>query len=340
MKFKGKNYEGSAWVNGFFATNLVEITTDLAVLDSKGWWFVVLPFKGLPLCFKFANLEKTKFLEYPNWPGVSLESWTSSLDKATYIKTVDSIRTSISLGDVYQVNLCRVLSTDFDYMIPNAILGLGSILQRSNPAPYSACISVPGLVEISSASPELFLKRKGNKIISSPIKGTAANVLELKPKDRAENIMIVDLVRNDLGKVCDYGSVHVTDLCRLEQHPGLVHLVSDVEGNLKSGISWQEIIDASFPPGSVTGTPKEAALELIDALEPVERSIYCGGLGWVDADRQQGEINVAIRSFWIQDSKLYFGTGGAITWDSTPEGEWEETELKATRLINIAANNF
>lgn len=337
MIFNGRPYEGSAWVDGLFATDLVEVTTDLSVLDSKGWWFVALPFDSSPLCLRFAKLKDQKFLDYKNWRGAPLEGWSSSLDRSTYTKSVESIKASIALGDVYQVNLCRVLSTSFDDTSPSSIMGLGAILQRSNPAPYAASISVPGLVEIASASPELFLKREGKKIISCPIKGTASSVLKLKPKDRAENIMIVDLVRNDLGKVCEYGSIRTTDLCRIEQHPGLVHLVSDVEGTLKPDITWQEIINASFPPGSVTGAPKDSALGIIKTLESVERSIYCGGIGWVDADKQQGEINVAIRSFWVQDSKLYFGTGGAITWDSTSQGEWEETELKAARLINIAA---
>jgi para-aminobenzoate synthetase component 1 len=172
---------------------------------------------------------------------------------------------------------------------------------------------------------------------SSPIKGTAATVDGFLDKDRAENVMIVDLVRNDLGRVCETGSVSVPALWTVEQHPGLFHLVSTVQGRLRAGLGWSDLIDATFPPGSVTGAPKLAAIAHIAQLEPVARGPYCGALGWVDADRGEGELNVAIRTFWFDDGMLHFGTGGGITWGSTPEGEWQETELKARRLISVAS---
>ena len=149
--------------------------------------------------------------------------------------------------------------------------------------------------------------------------------------------MIVDLVRNDFGRVCEFGSVRVPALWSVESHPGLCHLVSTVEGRLRRGAGWAEIIGATFPPGSVTGAPKLAALDHLRRLEPVARGIYCGAVGWVDADARRGELNVAIRTFWFDDGMIHFGTGGAITWDSTPEGEWEETELKARRLVRVAS---
>jgi para-aminobenzoate synthetase component I len=189
---------------------------------------------------------------------------------------------------------------------------------------------------VASASPERFLRRDGRRVASSPIKGTAASPADLLPKDRAENVMIVDLVRNDLGRVCEWGSVQVPALCAVEQHPGLVHLVSTVTGRLRPGIGWAEVVEATFPPGSVTGAPKLAALDMIATLEPVPRGVYCGAIGWVDADRRQGDLNVAIRTFWIDDGQLHLGTGGGITWDSTPEGEWAETELKAHKLLGVA----
>jgi len=147
----------------------------------------------------------------------------------------------------------------------------------------------------------------------------------------------VDLVRNDLGRICEPGSVQVPDLLRAEPHPGLTHLVSTVEGQLRPDCDWSAVLAATFPAGSVTGAPKIAAMQAIDELEPVERGMYCGAIGWVDADRSLGELNVAIRTFWVDDGDLCFGTGGAITWDSTPEGEWAETELKAARLIELAS---
>jgi para-aminobenzoate synthetase component 1 len=148
--------------------------------------------------------------------------------------------------------------------------------------------------------------------------------------------MIVDLVRNDLGRVCTWGTVRVPHLLEVEEHPGLVHLVSTVEGRLRPGLGWADAIGATFPPGSVTGAPKIAALDHIATLEPIERGVYCGAIGWVDADRQAGDLNVAIRTFWIDEGHLHFGTGGGITFDSDPTGEWDETELKARLLLSIA----
>ncbi len=166
---------------------------------------------------------------------------------------------------------------------------LGAALALGNPAPFSAVVRLPGHgVEVASASPERFLARDGDRVWSSPIKGTAATVDDFLPKDRAENVMIVDLVRNDLGRVCEWGSVQVPALLAVEPHPGLVHLVSTVEGRLRPGVGWAEAIEATFPPGSVTGAPKLAALDHIARLEPIERGVYCGAVGWVDADRVPG----------------------------------------------------
>ncbi|MCY4193035.1 MAG: chorismate-binding protein, partial [bacterium] len=180
-------------------------------------------------------------------------------------------------------------------------------------------------------------ERNGRWVESSPIKGTAATPSGLTPKDQAENLMIVDLVRNDLGRVCDYGTISVPALFSLEHHPGLVHLVSTVRGRLAEGCGWPELIEATFPPGSVTGAPKLAALGTIGALEPEPRGVYCGAVGWVDADRRQGDLNVAIRTLWIEEGHLHLGTGGGITYDSEPEDEWQETELKAKRLLAVAS---
>jgi para-aminobenzoate synthetase component 1 len=249
---------------------------------------------------------------------------------------VQSIRSSIANGDVYQVNLTRRLRADID---PNTarIEALGAALAEGNPAPFSAVVSLPRHgVAVASASPERFLSRDGDRVWSSPIKGTASTIDGFSAKDRAENVMIVDLVRNDLGRVCEWGSVRVPELLAVESHPGLHHLVSTVEGTLRPGLGWAAAIDATFPPGSVTGAPKIAACSIIEDLETAPRGVYCGAIGWVDADRQRGDLNVAIRTFWIEENQLHFGTGGGITWDSTADGEWEETELKARRLLSVA----
>ncbi|HMG40624.1 MAG TPA: anthranilate synthase component I family protein [Acidimicrobiales bacterium] len=330
-----------AVVGGRLLTNLVDVTSDLAALDSEGQWAVVVPFEGPAICARFATVRPARPWPGPPWRGPHPDSWVSSLDEGKFCAGVESIRESIAAGDVYQVNLTRRLAAplpDHGDGEPD-VAALGAALGAGNPAPYSAVVRIPQIgCHVASASPERFLRRDGRDVASSPIKGTAARPEDLLPKDRAENVMIVDLVRNDLGRVCEWGSVEVPALCAVEPHPGLVHLVSTVTGRLRDGVGWPEVIAATFPPGSVTGAPKLAALDVISRLEPVPRGVYCGAVGWVDADRRQGDLNVAIRTFWIDDGLLHLGTGGGITWDSTPEGEWAETELKAHRLLAVASS--
>lgn len=317
-------------------TDLVDVTSDLTALDGTGFWAVVVPFDGVPVCARFARVEPARPWRGRPWVGVRRDAWTSSLDETGFRRGVCDIREAIGRGDVYQVNLTRVLAAPLP---PGAdVAALGAALAEGNPAPFSAVVRVPTHdIHVASASPERFLERDRDRIWSSPIKGTAATADGFLTKDRAENVMIVDLVRNDLGQVCDWGTVQVPSLCELEPHPGLFHLVSTVEGRLRSGHGWPEAIAATFPPGSVTGAPKIAALDHIARLEPASRGVYCGAVGWVDADRRRGALNVAIRTFWFSDGEVRFGTGGGITWDSDPAGEWEETELKARRLLAVAA---
>jgi para-aminobenzoate synthetase component 1 len=250
------------------------------------------------------------------------------------------VRRRIAAGTVYQVNLCRVLTRDLP---EDARIGdLGRRLERRHAAPYAAVVDAPEIgVEIASASPEAFLLRRGTTITSRPIKGTAPDAARLLPKDHAENVMIVDLVRHDLQRVCRPGTVRVDHLCRPERHPGLVHLVSDVTGTLRPGVEWGDILGAAFPPGSVSGAPKHTALRAITDLEPVPRGPYCGAVGWVDADHEEAALAVGIRTFWAEREEgrrvLRFGTGAGVTWGSDPAGEWRETELKAARLTALAA---
>jgi para-aminobenzoate synthetase component I len=336
----------------FMATNFVEATSDVSRLDEGGWWAVTQTFEGEFQAFRFSdpqplNLKTLKELghSFAHDP-VDVNAWVSSMSMAEYINAVESIRQDIARGWVYQANLCRVLSAPLSSDLN--VLALWKLLSQHNPAPYLSALQVPaslsGLaadVRIVSASPELFLSRNKQVLRSSPIKGTARVAEELLEKDQTENIMIVDLVRNDLGQVCEAGSVKVVDLLRLEHHPGLVHLVSDVQGTLPSKSKWNEILEALTPPGSVSGAPKSSALEVINRLENGPRGIYCGGFGWVDAETQTAELAVGIRTFWQEssaDSKsLRFGTGAGITWSSDPTGEWQETELKAQRLLSISA---
>jgi para-aminobenzoate synthetase component 1 len=325
-----------AVVGDRLATSLVDVTSDLAALDGTGFWAVVVPFDAPPVLARFADIGPARPWPGPAWPGIAREAWRTSLDEDEFSAGVEAIRAAIGRGDVYQVNLTRRLSAPLP--LDAEVGALAAALAAGNPAPYAAAVHLPDHgVHVASASPELFLGREGDRVWSSPIKGTAPTPDELLPKDRAENVMIVDLVRNDLGRVSRYGTVRVPSLLSLEHHPGLVHLVSTVEGRLRAGVGWGELIDATFPPGSVTGAPKIAAVDHLRRLEPVPRGVYCGAVGWIDADRRQGELNVAIRTFWFEDGEIHLGTGGGITWDSTPAGEWAETELKAARLLRVAS---
>ena len=317
-------------------TDLADVTSDLAALEGRGTWAVVIPFEGAPVCARFSTVRPAVPWRGRPWVGVPEATWSSSLDRPAFESGVSAIREAIAAGDVYQVNLTRRLSAP----LPDGadVAALGAALAEGNPAPFSAVVRLPGHgIHVASASPERFVSRAGSVVRSSPIKGTAPVAAELLAKDRAENVMIVDLVRNDLGRVCEWGSVQVPSLLAIEEHPGLVHLVSTVEGRLRPEIGWPELIDATFPPGSVTGAPKLAALDHIARLEPCPRGVYCGAVGWVDADRTEGSLNVAIRTFWFADGHIHLGTGGGITWDSTPAGEWAETELKARRLRRVAS---
>ena len=324
-------------MGGRLATGLLDLTSDLAALDGPGFWAVVITFEGAVTCARFEHVRPASPWPGAPWRGPAPSAWRTSLDRDAFCAGVSHIRAAIAAGDVYQVNLTRRLSAPAP---PDAdVAALGAALATGNPAPYSAVVRLPAAgVHVASASPERFLSRAGRQVESRPIKGTAAAAGGFLPKDRAENVMIVDLVRNDLGRVCEYGSVEVTGLCDVEPHPGLFHLVSTVRGRLRPDAGWPELVDATFPPGSVTGAPKLAALDTIAKLEPVVRGPYCGAVGWVDGDTGRGDLNVAIRTLWLEAGEVHLGTGGGITWDSTPDGEWEETELKARRLLEVVSS--
>jgi para-aminobenzoate synthetase component 1 len=325
------------------ATGLTDVTSDPAALDSSGFWAVAADFEGRLTCARFSEVHRVPVpAPVPGgWQGPAVGAWSSSLDRAAYTAGVERIREYIAAGEVYQANLCRVLSAPV--AAGADVDALTALLARGNPAPYAGTIRLPGHgVEIATASPELFLRRRGRVVESGPIKGTGRTEADLLAKDYAENVMIVDLVRNDIGRVCATGTVTVPDLCAVEKHPGLVHLVSTVRGELRPGAGWPELLGAAFPPGSVTGAPKSSALRIIEELETAPRGPYCGGIGWVDADRGTGELAVGIRTFWIDRAAgmLRFGTGAGITWGSDPEGEWRETELKASRLLAVASGAY
>lgn len=263
----------------------------------------------------------------------TLCDWCSSLDEGAWTAAIRRILGHLRAGDCYQVNLTRRLTCD---AVPDPIALFGAV-DTCNPAPHAALVRLDG-IDVVSASPERFLRRDGPSVETRPIKGTAADAdaLRSSAKDRAENVMIVDLARNDLGRVCEYGSIHVSGLWEIEQHPGLYHLVSTVRGTLRTDVTPGDVIRATFPPASVTGCPKPRVLEIIETLEPVRRGVYCGAVGFIDADHDVIDMNVAIRTFTAAGGVSSFGVGGGIVADSDPEREWAETALKARRLLTIA----
>jgi para-aminobenzoate synthetase component I len=316
------------WMGGRLASELVEISHDPSCLDDGDFWAISTTFEGAFTAAKFATVIDADFPDAP-WAPITTD-WHSLPNQQGYKDYVEHIREQIAQGWVYQVNACRRLTTE---STNTNLRGLFQGILKNNPAPWASYLEIPNL-NIASASPELFLERKGSRVKTSPIKGTQRlGASEFGAKDRSENIMIVDLMRNDLGMICNSGSVEVTQLLYSQDHPGLQHLVSDVEGVLRDGIGWKEVFELISPPGSVSGAPKSSALTTIAENEN-PRGPYCGVLGWVQGEK--AELSVAIRIFW-QDEKLHFGTGAGITFSSNSLSEWEETELKASRLIKIAA---
>ncbi|WP_369373666.1 chorismate-binding protein [Promicromonospora sp. Populi] len=346
---------GWASFAGRFATDAVECIDVLAEPErlETGTWFVVAEFEGRTRAWRFTEVHDAGAPPATTWHGPARDAWTSSMDRATYEAAVDRVRAYVHDGDVYQANICRVLSAPLQGPAEPDARALAARLAAGNPAPYAAAVHVPattGLdpVWVVSASPELYLSvgpgADGPVVESGPIKGTARTPDGLTEKDRAENVMITDLVRNDLQTVCRPGTVEVTSLLAVEEHPGLVHLVSRVRGTLsddvvRSGELWRRLLAGTFPPGSVSGAPKSSALRIIRELEPVPRGPYCGAIGWVEDGR--ASLAVGIRTFWWADDGtggvLRFGTGAGITWGSDPTAEWFETELKAERLVALAS---
>jgi para-aminobenzoate synthetase component I len=311
------------------AENLLEVSDDPCVLTA-GRWAVAIGFEGRTVLARFDSWNDG-YLPRVDWRRASTR-WHSSLSRAGYEDGVRAVQEDIGRGWVYQVNLCRILSTEAP---ATHLTGLYQRLEVMR-AGFCGLLELPDHnVHIASASPERFLSRDGQRIRSSPIKGTAATADGFLAKDIAENVMIVDLVRNDLGRVASTGSVSVEELLVTEPYPGLFHLVSTVGADVEA--DWSEILAATMPPGSVSGAPKHTALEVIGRIEPCARQWYCGAFGWIDVDTGRAELGVAIRTFWLDDGILKFGTGAGITWGSDPAGEWAETELKAQRLIALAS---
>ena len=256
-----------------------------------------------------------------------------------YVAAVQKARQYIIDGDIFEVNLSQRYSAASQI----APFELYQRLRRLNPAPFASFLNFDE-VTIVGSSPERFLRLQGDRVETRPIKGTIrrgqtpeqdeanGRWLLASEKDRAENMMIVDLERNDLGRVCRYGSVKVTELAILETFPTVFHLTSTVVGQLREGISRVELLKATFPGGSITGAPKIRSMEIIDELEPTRRSIYTGSLGYFSFDGDL-DLNIVIRTFLIKGHQAYFQLGGAVVFDSDPESEYQETLDKGKALF-------
>jgi aminodeoxychorismate synthase component I len=262
-------------------------------------------------------------------------------DAASYGALVDVVKEAITRGDVYQACLTHRIEADFD----GDPWGLYRRLRRTNPAPFAAYLALPEGAILSS-SPERFLRVDGEgRVEARPIKGTrecgpspaaaaaSRRALATSAKDRAENVMIVDLYRNDLGRVCETGSVRVPELFAIERHGGLHQMVSTVTGRLAAGRDRLDLVRASFPPGSMTGAPKIAAMRLLAGLEPVRRGAYSGALGYLDA-RGGMDLSVVIRTLLVAEGRTHVHVGGGIVADSQPHAEWCETLGKARALLD------
>jgi para-aminobenzoate synthetase component I len=259
--------------------------------------------------------------------GFRVGEWSVSWSPEAYADAIEAVRAAISRGDVYQVNLVQHLEAEFAGE-PTALAMALAALRPLHPAPFVA----PGWAVVS-ASPELFLARRGDRLVTMPIKGTRPAGEDVDDeKDAAEHVMIVDLERNDLARVCVPGSIHWPKLMRQRELAGVTHLVSTVEGRLRPGVSLAEILAVTFPGGSVTGAPKIAALDHIAALEPLGRGASMGALGRVHANGDF-ELALTIRTFAVAGGRIHLWVGGGIVWDSDPEAEIEEAWVKARPLL-------
>ncbi len=279
-------------------------------------------------------------------PGGAQIQFTPQMSEAEFVRITRRAKEYIAAGDIYQVNLSYPWLAEWPRELEP--FDFYERLRLASPAPHAAYLDLGG-TQIFSASPECFLKMNGRNIVSRPIKGTRPRgadgesdrrlsaELAGSEKERAELIMITDLERSDLGQVCEFGSVQVRDLLRLEQHAQVHHLVSTVEGTLRKDVDHLAAFIACFPGGSISGAPKKRALEIIHELEPYPRDIYTGAIGWFGFNGES-QFSIAIRTAWKNGNSVRFHTGAGIVADSVPELEYEETRHKAAGILKAAGS--
>jgi para-aminobenzoate synthetase component 1 len=278
--------------------------------------------------------------ERPDQPVANCPSdISSSISRSEFLDRVEKAQRYIRAGDIYQVNLSHRLAAPAPCLAWSFFQRLADI----SPAPFAAYLDC-GDLQLSSSSPEMFIRMSGPHIVTRPIKGTRPRSadptrdaqltyeLQTSTKEMAELVMITDLLRNDLGRVCDYGTVQVPELVRLERYAQVQHLVSTVEGRLRPGTTHFAAFASCFPGGSITGAPKIRAMEIIDELEPVTRGPYTGCIGYLGFNRES-QLSIAIRTAVHRAERVYFHAGAGIVADSNPEAEYNETMAKAAGFL-------
>jgi para-aminobenzoate synthetase component I len=312
--------------------------SDKVAKDRASQWVKVLTRYGVPASAGPALTSPATVP--PAEAGTPCQTvFTSSLGRERFISLVKRAQEYIRAGDIYQVNLAQRLETD------GALSGWQTFraLTAISPAPFSGYMDC-GEFQIASSSPEMFLRLSGRHAQTRPIKGTRPRSadptrdaqlsyeLQTSAKELSELVMITDLLRNDLGRVCEFGSVHVPELARLERYPHVQHLVSTIEGRLRAGVTHFDAFAKCFPGGSITGAPKIRAMEIIDELEPVTRGPYTGCMGYLGFNRES-QLNILIRSAVCKAGSTYFHAGAGIVADSNPDAEYEETMAKAAGFL-------
>jgi anthranilate synthase component 1 len=270
---------------------------------------------------------------------------TSSYERTDFIRHVERIKEYIRAGDAFQVLLSRRIEVPLDFDPADLYRALRAI----NPSPYMYHLVLDG-VEIVGSSPELLVRVAGRKITLRPIAGTrrrgvnqaedealSADLLA-DQKERAEHLMLVDLGRNDVGRVSKYGTVKVTELMNVEKYSHVLHIVSQIEGELNDGLSALDVFRATFPAGTMTGAPKIRAMEIIDELEPAARGPYAGAIGYIAAGGKRMDLAITIRTCIIANGIASVQAGAGIVADSVPENEWDETRNKAQALLSAIAS--
>ncbi len=320
------------------------LDTDGSRIESRAqaqleYWSSIINGERLPPSHRATEVLAASHQKASQRLCASVAKTTSNLSRADFIVAVERAQKYVRAGDIYQVNLSQRLTAQTDLSGWELFQRLSAV----SPAPFSAFLDC-GDFQLASSSPEQFLRLSGSHIVTRPIKGTRpraadetrdaqlAYELQTSAKELAELVMITDLLRNDLGRVCEFGSVTVPELAKLEKFAQVQHLVSTVEGRLRQDMTHFAAFASAFPGGSITGAPKFRAMEIIDELESLSRGPYCGAIGYLGFNRES-QLNISIRTAICKDGLAHFNVGAGIVADSNPEAEYEETLAKAAGFL-------